>query len=187
MIAMTAVMGKLGTDVRLFARQEIPAGTPWQLDPWTGELLIQGPDGEWTPPTGDDEHLTLAQLACCAANCERDAKEWGRRYAEAYMDPPDEEEWEGASTFETFEEFSQALANANAPEFFGAADQAVMREQVLKDVDLEDGIEFYSWATIATRPDGWLGSIAYEAAEQRAWGILCQERERAATLDIPTE
>lgn len=183
MIAMTAVMGKTGTDIRVFGRQAIPAGTPWQLDPWTGELMLQGPDGEWTPPKGDDEHLTLAQLACCANNCEHDAKEWGRRYAEAYMDPPDDEEW----TCETFEEFSQALANANAPAFFGAEDQAAMRAQVMKDVDLEDGIEFYSWATIATRPDGWLGAIAYEAAEQRAWGILCQERERATTPDLPME
>lgn len=182
MIAMTAVMGKLGTDVRLFGRPAIPAGTPWQLDPWTGELLLQAPSGEWTPPAGDDEHLTLAQLACCAANCEHDAKEWGRSYAAAFMDPGEEEEWEDVSTFE---EFSQALANANAPAFFGAADQAAMRAQVMKDVDLEDGIDFYSWATIATRPNGWLGAIAYEAAEQRAWSLLCQERERAATLDIP--
>ena len=78
MITMSAVMGTLGTDVRLFGRPAIPAGTPWQLDPWTGELLLQG-------------------------------------------------------------------------------------------------------------PDGWLGAIAYEAAEQRAWGILCQERERAATPDLPLE
>lgn len=183
MIAMTAVMGTLGTDVRLFGRQEIPAGTPWQLDPWTGELLLQGPDGEWTPPTGDDEHLTLGQVACFVPSCEHEAKEWGRRYAEAYMDPPDDEEWD----CETFEELCQALANANAPAFFGAADQAAMREQILKDYDQEDGIDFYSWATIATRPDGWLGAIAYEAAEQRAWGILCQERERAATPDLPLE
>lgn len=184
MIAMSAVMGKTGTDVRIFGRQAIPAGTPWQLDPWTGDLLIQEPSGEWTPPTGDDEHLTLAQLTCCAANCEHDAKEWGRSYAGAFMDPPEADEWSGC---ETFEEFSQALANANCPPFFGAEDQAAMRAQIMKDVDLEDGIDFYSWATIATRPDGWLGSIAYEAAEQRAWGILCQERERAATPDLPME
>ena len=100
------------------------------------------------------------------------------------MDPPEAEEWEGCGTFE---EFSQALSNANAPAFFSPADQAVMRQDVLKDVDQEDGIDFYSWATIATRPDGWLGAIAYETAEQRAWDILCQERERAATPDLPME
>lgn len=100
------------------------------------------------------------------------------------MDPPEGEEWEGC---ETFEEFSQALSNANDPPFFGPADQAEMRKDVLKDYDAEDGIDFYSWATIATRLDGWLGAIAYEAAEQRAWNILCQERERAATPDLPME
>lgn len=184
MIMMQAVMGKLGVDVRKVGGQTVSAGTPWQLDPWTGELLLQGPDGEWTPPVGDDEHLTLAQLACCASGCEADAKEWGRWYAGAFMDPPEEDEWKGC---ETFEEFSQALSNANAPAFFSQEDQAVMRQDLLKDYDQEDGIDFYSWATIATRPDGWLGAIAYEAAEQRAWSLLCQERERAATPDLPME
>lgn len=144
----------------MFTKQDVMGvlkdGTPWHLDPWTGEfeLYTENVCGEmeWQVVHGDDESMTLAQLATAHESIETAAREWGAEYGIAWMDQLDEKDtfWRDGPY-----DWGNAL-------FYTDDDKKCAREELFEENEDEDWVD---WLDNAFDDGGWLGLIIIKAGE----------------------
>jgi len=162
-------------------------GLPWKISPWSGDFIVRQDDGDWVEPSGiaytdnQSEEFAELYLAPLCDKIEAKAKEWGEELGENWMfdawhdteDPA--EEWKPQA--EDYGAFCQALANANAPSFYGGDDRESAAGALFEDPG--DNEDFQWWIETACCPDGWVGKIIIEAAQDAAYDELQRLMEEA--------
>ena len=171
-------------------------GLEWRISPWTGDFLVGDGEWGWVPPYigtfTDAQNEEFAELSIGNDHeaIEAAAREWGAEYGRAWAGP---ENWDD-ETFEmnmrhapeftsglNWPNFEQFLSNAC---FYGSADQKCAEEEFFAPYEGEDeeAAETWRWwANTALQPDGWLGQLILDAAQEAAYE---ETARRLAALEM---
>ena len=155
------------------------SGREWLVDAWNGEILVRGENAagemEWLSPywptltEAEQDELAAIGTELNDLHLPEKAKAWGKELGVAWLDHVLEDdtldEWRDMD----YEEFHQALVNANAPSFYGSEDQKCAMLEIFGEIAPED--EERCWNMVD--PECWLGEIIIDVAYGAAWDA-CQ-------------